>query len=115
MKNLKTVIAILAISLSTIFSTTASEKEPSKITKKLRTEIVSLIGDKIELDLKKECSAEVSFMINNKNEIVVISVDSKENKLTSYIKSKLNYKKLVVEGTKVGEIYIMPIKINIEK
>jgi hypothetical protein len=113
MKKLKTIIAILAISLATTFSTTATEKEPSKITKKLRTEIVSLLGDNINIEFKNSTtSAEVSFMINKKNEIVVINVDSKVNEFNSYVKSKLNYKKLNVKGLKKGEIYRMPIKIN---
>ena len=112
MKNLKSIIAILAISLATTFSTSASEKNPTDITKEIRTEIVSMLGNEISLELKESSSAEVSFMINNDNEIVIITVDSKIDNLKSIIKHKLNYKKITVKGVKKGEIYIMPLKIN---
>lgn len=114
MNNLKSIITIIAISLATTFSTSATEKEPSKITKKLRTEIVSMLGDKIPIEFKKTEKVEVSFMINNANEIVVVSVDSKLNEFNSYVKRKLNYKKLDVKGAKKGEIYKIPVKVNIK-
>lgn len=112
MRNLKTIVAISAISLATTFSTTASEKVPSEITKEIRTEIISMLGNEISLELKESSIAEVSFMINNDNEIVIISVDSKIDDLKSIIKRKLNYKKVTVKGVNKGEIYIMPLKIN---
>jgi hypothetical protein len=112
MRNLKTIVAILAISLVTTFSTTASEKEPSKITQKLRTEIVSMLGSEITLELKSSATAEISFMINKENEIVIISVDSKIDELKSIIKSKLNYKKVAVKGIEKEKIYIIPLRIN---
>ena len=112
MKNLKTIITVIAISLSTVFSATATEKNPSETKKNLRTTIVSILGDEIPLNFKENCNAEVSFMVNNENELVIISVDSSMKEFNSYVKSKLNYKKVNVKGTKKGEIYRMPIKIN---
>ncbi|SDS00432.1 hypothetical protein SAMN05216503_1661 [Polaribacter sp. KT25b] len=112
MRNLKTFAAILAITLATTFSTTASKKKPSEITKEIRTEIVSMLGSELYLELDEASSAEISFIINNENEIVIVSVDSKINELKSIIKHKLNYKKVIVKGAKKGEIYIMPLKIN---
>ncbi|PQB06687.1 hypothetical protein BST83_05585 [Polaribacter filamentus] len=112
MRNLKTIVTILAISLVTTFSTTASEKEPSKIAQKLRTEIVSMLGSEITLELKTSATAEISFMINNENEIVIISIDSKIDELKYIIKSKLNYKKVTVKGIEKEEIYIIPLRIN---
>ena len=113
MKNLKTIIAIFAISLATTFSTTATEKSPSKITKQMRTEVVSMLGNNlyIELDIPTT-TAEVSFMINSKNEIVVVNVKSKVNEFNSYVKNKLNFKKIKVKGITKGKIYILPVKIN---
>jgi len=119
MKSLKSIITIIAISLATTFSTAASEKKslegPLEITKKLRTEIVSILGSKIPMELKETSTAEISFMVNNKNEIVILSVNSKINELDTYIKSKLNYKKVKVKGTLKGEVYKMPLKINAKK
>ena len=112
MRKIKSIIAILAISLSTIFSVNATEVTPSK-TKELRTEIVSILGSKIPLELKESSTAEISFIINNQNEIVIISVGSDVNVLNDYIKTKLNYKKIKIKGIVKGEIYRMPLKIKI--
>lgn len=111
MKKLKSIIVILAISIATTFSVSANEVNPSKITKHLRNQIVSLLGEKVSLEIEKTGTAEVSFLINNKNEIVIISVDSKLSSFNSFVKNKLNYKKINTKGISRGEIYRMPIKI----
>jgi hypothetical protein len=113
MRNLKSIITILAISLSTIYAVNATEVNPSK-TKELRTEIVSFLGSYISIELNETSTAEISFIINNQNEIVIISVDSNINKLNAFIKSKLNYKKVDVRGIIKGEIYKIPLTINIK-
>jgi len=113
MKNLKFIIAIFAISLSTIFSMNASEKNNIN-NNELRTEIVSILGNNFSIDLQKSGTANISFMINNKNEIVIISVDSDITELNALIKGRLNYKKIDIKGTKKGEIYKMPLRINVK-
>ena len=112
MNNLKTIITVIAISLSTVFTTVASEKKPTEDKKTLRTEIVSLLGNKIPLDVNQSHSAQISFIVNNNNEVVVISVNSKTPEFSSYVKRKLNYKKINLKNIKKGEVYRMPIKIN---
>ncbi len=94
MKNLKVFIAIITMSLATAFSATANEKEPSKINKTLRTELVAMLGDKMNLEVSTTDTSKISFMINNKNEVVVISVATKVDGFQSLVKSKLNYKKI---------------------
>ncbi len=112
MKNFKTVITIFAISLSTVFAASASEKNKVTDQKTLRTEIVSLLGKNIPMNIDKSYLAEVQFIVNNNNEVVVISVDSKTPEFISYVKNKLNYKKVNLKNIKKGEIYRMPIKVN---
>ncbi len=112
MRNLKSIIAILLFSLTISFSANATEKDPSKITSELRSEIMKFLGNKIPLELKNTSTAEVSFMINNENELVVISVDSDLTDFNSFVKSKLNYMKVVTKGIQKGEIYRIPVKIN---
>ncbi|MBG7612395.1 hypothetical protein IU405_09065 [Polaribacter sp. BAL334] len=112
MRNLKSIIAILLFSFTITFSANASEKDPSKVTTELRSEIVNILGNKIPLEVDSSSSAEVSFMINNKNELVVISVDSNLTSFNVFVKEKLNYKKIATKGIQKGEIYKMPIKIN---
>lgn len=112
MRNLKSIIAILLFSFTIAFSANASEKDPSKVTSALRSEIVNILGNKIPVEVNSSSSAEVSFMINNKNELVVISVDSNLTSFNVFVKEKLNYKKIATKGSRKGEIYIIPIKIN---
>ena len=112
MKTLKTIITVIAISLSTVFSVTATENNPTSIKKALRTELVSLLGNKIPLEIDKTYSAEISFIINNENEVIVTSVDSKLAGFNKYAKSRLNYKKINIKNLKKGEVYRMPIKIH---
>ena len=114
MKNFKTIIAIIMISLSTVLSTSATTPNPGKEIKTLRTELSNFIGKNIPIELNKETTAEVSFIINNKNEVVVISVDSNVSELNYFLKRKLNYKLITVKGAKKGEIYKMPLRINIK-
>ena len=113
MNNFKTVITIIAISLSTVFSASATETNPNK-TKTLRTEMSSFIGKSIPVELNKVTDVEISFIINNENEIVILSVNSEISELNSYLKKKLNYKKITVKGVKKGEVYKMPLKINVK-
>ncbi|MHB0756140.1 hypothetical protein [Polaribacter sp. M15] len=112
MRNLKSIIAIIAITLATTFSANATEKKPSKITTQLRTELVAMLGNKVQVQLQESTSGEISFMVNNKNEIVIISVDSKVKEFNTMVKSKLNYKKVNVKGVKKGEIYKIPVKLK---
>ena len=51
MRNLKSIIAIFAISIATTFSTSAIDKGPKKVTQKLRTEIASMLGNTVKLDI----------------------------------------------------------------
>jgi hypothetical protein len=117
MKNLKTIITVIALSLSTVLSVVATEKNPSNSSanKQLRTEIISLLGDKITVQIINESMAEIGFIVSNNNEIVVVSVDSKIEKFNSFVKNKLNYKKITTKGVKKGELYRMPIKIKKSK
>lgn len=114
MKSLKTVIAAIAISLFTVFSVSASKTNPKKTTgtKTLRTELSYFIGNDIPFEINKTITAEVSFIINNNNEVVVLSIKSKVSELNSFLKRRLNYKKITVKGIKKGEVYIIPLKIN---
>lgn len=115
MKSLKLIIVVISISLLSAFSLNATEKKPSKINKELRTKIVSILGSKIPLELKKESKASIYFVMNKKNELVILSVDSLNDEVASYIKSKLNYKKIDVQGVKKGETYTLSLKIEVKK
>ncbi|MFT5761893.1 MAG: putative metalloprotease with PDZ domain [Polaribacter sp.] len=113
MKNLKTIIAVVAIGLLTVLPTSANTNTaPSKDAKTiLRTKIISLLGNHTYDLSDKTLEAQVSVMLNSQNELVVISVSSDSETAASYVKAKLNYKKITVKGISKGTIYIIPIKL----
>jgi hypothetical protein len=112
MNNFKTIITVLTISLSTVFATVATEKNATKDNKSLRSEIVSLLGTNIPIEINKSESAVISFIINNNNEVIVVTIDSENTEFSNYVKSRLNYKKINLKNLKKGEIYRMPVKIK---
>lgn len=98
-----------------IFSLNATDKKPSKVNKELRTRIVSIIGITIPIHLNQECTATISFVLNTKNELVILTVDSENEEVKSYIKSKLNYQKMNISSTLKGEQYTVSLKIKVQK
>ena len=112
MKNFKTIFASVAIALLTILPTSANTEPTSKDAKTiLRTEIVSLLGKhKLEL-ASTTLKAQVSVMLNNQNEIVVIGVKADNEDVTDYVKTKLNYKKVSTKGIEKGIVYRIPLKM----
>ena len=109
MKNLKILTAVVALAfLSLSFSNTAETKD------ELHQQIVELIGDSSKSLANMNLKAEITITINEKSEIVVISVNSDNNILDGFIKSKLNYKKVKVKVLKPGELYRVPLTIKSE-
>ena len=111
MKNLKVLIAAITLTLfstSTVFAFTETTDKNN-----LRAEMVSLLGDQTSLELESQTlKANVSFMINKKNQVVILSVDSKNKNIDTYVKSKLNYKSVNASGITKGKIYIIPLKLK---
>jgi len=109
MKNLK--LLFLALALFTI-NISAANLNPIKPTDELRIEIVELIGTNYMNEMQAdELGAEVLFTVNNNREIIILSVDSDDDLLERYLKSKLNYKKVNHRPSKNGEIYLLPVKM----
>ncbi len=104
---------LVAVALFVSVGTYANDKTPKKVGNALRTEIVELIGKKVPMDAKENLIIRVSFVVNNQNELVVVDVISKNKEVNSYIKDKINYKKVsTASEVKNQEIYILPIKVK---
>lgn len=113
MKKLKLVLT--AIALFAITTTSFANEINSNTTNgDFRNEIASLIGAEAPTYLTngKDIKAKISLMLNNNNEVIVVSVDSKSNSVASYVKAKLNYQKIDVKGLKKGKIYTVPLTIK---
>ena len=109
MKNVK--LFILALGLFTL-NLSAANLNPVKPTDDLRFELVDLIGSNFMDDmLQDEYAADVLFTVNANRELIVLSVDSENAELETYLKRKLNYKKVNHKPSKHGEIYLLPVKL----
>ena len=110
MKNLK--LFVIALGLFS-FNIAAANFHPIKPTDELRVEIVDMIGSDYidEMMIANEYEANVLFTVNSKKELIVLSVDTDNEQLESYLKWKLNYKKVNYRPSKNGEIYLLPVKM----
>ena len=109
MKSLK--LFTLALALFTI-SVSATNVNPVKPTDELRFEIVDLIGTNYNAEMTSDqYKADVLFTVTADKELIVLSVNSDNDQLESYLKAKLNYKKVNHRPSKHGEIYLLPVKM----
>ncbi len=110
MNKLKMLVLVATIAFSSILtaSTNPTEKsEPTSITK-----TVGELLKNPELQLNKEVNALVSFLINEKDEIVVLSVETDNKAVEDYIKNRLNYKKISKETISPFKALKIPVKIT---
>ncbi|MCH4551044.1 MULTISPECIES: hypothetical protein [Aestuariibaculum] len=110
MKTIK-VLLVLAILLcsKTIFANDSKMNDLPK-TETITVEIQKILKNS-NLEFNEEVSANVYFTINNKSEIVVLSIDSDSDELEQFLKYKLNYCKIQAEGMAPGRKYLIPVKL----
>jgi hypothetical protein len=108
MKTIKTGLLIIVIMFSSMVSssTKPAEDEQGTIAKK-----IEIMLKYPQFEVNKKMTARVRLIFNKNSEIVVLSVDSKSNEVSKYIKSRLNFSKLTVDGIKKNKVYILPIKL----
>ena len=107
MKKLAVLFFTIAMSATTTFANNGDDKRKEEV-KVLRTEIVKLLGS---YNSGLNAKAEVTFMLNRNNEIVVLSVASNSKEAQSFVKRRLNYRKVKEAKGQAMKIYKLPIKI----
>ncbi|WP_299254758.1 hypothetical protein [uncultured Lacinutrix sp.] len=110
MKSIKMVLLVLAITFTGTLSATTNPDglEPNV----LANEITALLKNP-EFKVAEDLKANVTFMLNKNNEIVVINVDTESEQLESYIKTRLNYSKLKEGLVTTTKTYKIPVRITI--
>lgn len=110
MKTIKTLLLIVALTFSSVLvaSTNAENKRAKSVV--ITEEIGKLLKNPSFL-LEKDVKASVTLTINKNNEIVVLSVDTDEDYLVNFIKSRLNYKELPAPFDSEGKTFIVPVRI----
>lgn len=107
MKKVNLLVLVALLSLSTVFAT---ETEPTSDEKgKTVTQQVATLLSEPGFEVKKDLTAQVTLMVNKANEVVVIDVDTTEEYVAAFIKSRLNYEKLNTQ--KIGSQFTVPVRI----
>ena len=110
MKTIKMLLLVLAITFGSVVSanTLSIEKDPTS----LKDKITKLLKNP-NLNIEEEVNATVTLMFNKNGELVVLAVDSDNEAAESYIKDRLNYKKLDVNVESLNKTFVMPVKIEV--
>jgi len=105
-------VAILFIALVLGLQGFASDRVPSVEETKIREQIVDLLK-RPEIRIEEEVlNANIKFILNANNEIVVLTVDSNQEMVDNYVKSRLNYQKLNKTNSKLeNKVYAFSLKI----
>ena len=106
MKKLAVLFFVFTMSVTTTFANNDDDKRKEE--KALRTQIVKLLGN---YNSNETVKADVTFLINKKGEIIVISVDSRNRDVERNVKSALNYQYVKKIAAKPMKVYKLPLKI----
>jgi len=108
MKKLNVILVALVLLVGTTIS--AAPIHFIKEKKTVSQEIEKFLKN-ANMELEHDVNAYVTFMINEEQEVVVLTVDTDNETIARFIKSRLNYKKL--ENTLLqGEEYKVPVTMK---
>ncbi len=102
-------VAAVLLTSGNLFATEPTPTDPD-------TSIATQIGELLEnnhfIISDHDLVANVLFTLNEDHEIVVISIDTEDEVLEMFVKSRLNYKKVQVTNVKEGKMYTVPVRIT---
>ena len=108
MKKLKLVAVALVIGTASLFASNMEDTEESK--KLMRTQIVELL-DSPNFVVENEMTVDITFTFSSQGELIVLSVDSNNSDVLSYIRKNLNYKIIENPGER-DKLYTIPLKVK---
>ena len=109
MRTLKMLVLVLAITFSSVLSARTNPNEnaePASI-----NETVRELLKNPDFQLNNDVNAMVTVLINQNDEMVVLSLDTDSKSLEKYIMKRLNYKKLSKETIGYRQSFKIPIKL----
>jgi len=110
MKSSKVFFAVVfSILISSFaFANPDTGMEPNASSKTVTTKIKSIIQNlDIDLDRMESKTVKLKFLINDNNELVVLSTG--DSSLDSTLKNALNYRVVNAENMKYNNVYILPV------
>ena len=110
---MKTIKTFLLVALFAISGVVSANTNPTKSTEpETVTEAIAELLKNPTFNVDYDLNATVLFTINKQNEMVVISVESDDANVASFIKARLNYKKLTLGTATPSAMYKVPVKIT---
>ena len=114
MRQLKALLLVLALTFSSTLMANTNPEDRATESEVITGKIGKLLENP-NFDVQNEITAFVTLTLNKNNELVVLSVDSDEQKMTGYIKSRLNYKKISESFETLDGKFIVPVRITAEE
>lgn len=102
-------VAAILFSAGNLFANDFKSTDPNK---ELAIQIGDLLKDNTFVLAEQDLTAKVLFTLNHKKEIVVISVDTEDEVLERFVKSRLNYKTVEIPVSKEGTMFTVPVRIT---
>ncbi len=97
MKRISVLLLAVVFTLSGALSANAMENEKKPVKNQMSKEISEMLKAP-SLDINGDVKAEVTFTLNEDNEIVVLKVKTENADVERFIKQRLNYKKIKFRG-----------------
>lgn len=114
MRQLKALLLVGALTCSSVLMASTNSEDRVTESATITTQIGKLLKNPGFI-VDGEVTANVRLVLNKNNELVVLSVDSENNKVESYIKSRLNYKKLSESYETLEGEFIVPVRVTPEE
>jgi hypothetical protein len=102
-----TLVAAMLLFTGSVLGNGSDKGDPSKA---LRKQVKELLED-YRSEPNRNLVASILFTINRENEIVVLSVKTKNSNLKEYIKTRLNYKEAKTEESAGGRKFVIQVRV----
>jgi hypothetical protein len=110
MRKIKNVtVALMLFATLGVFATEGKKDVPVK---NLSSQIYDLLKENQFNVETSELTADVRFIINEKGEVVVLSVETNNEVLENFVKARLNYQKVKNTAIVPGRVYEIPVRIT---
>ncbi|MGI9550503.1 MAG: hypothetical protein ACR2MT_04845 [Aurantibacter sp.] len=102
-------VAAMLLSTGSILANDVKDNDP---TKSLSTQITKILGNNHFSEAEINTTAQVRFTLNKEGEIVVLSVDTENPALESFVKSRLNYTKVEAANLEEGKLFKVSVRVK---
>lgn len=112
MKKVNLLLALLMLGSFSLFANSNYDfkKNNDAVKKQVKQKIVKLL-EKAPFETSKDLKANIEFLVTKKGEILVTNVISKNEWIASYVKTRLNYQKVVDKNMGI-KLYRVPLTIK---